>query len=156
MAQSKREQINMVGAEIKRVARNTVPDLLLQQHRESLVGARLVRTSSRALFLLMASVLVLVNSFSAIHLIATVSIASLLACLWYSEKRRWTSLLLKFEEVLARRSGDEWEDIYIESRFHRSEQERSHRLLTHEPLIWAILLSILAALRFYLERKLGS
>ena len=156
MAQSKLE-IEAVTAnkphKAKRAEKNTVPDLLLQQHQASLLRGITVRISNRFLYWSVITSLVLVNRLTVWHLIATITVATFSAILWSSEKRWIQVKKMAFQKTLAERSGEEWEDIYIKSRYHTSAQAKKRRALDAEPIIWAILVALLGIIRFYLERK---
>jgi cell division protein FtsL len=157
MAQSKREQINVVGKEvtITRAEKNTVPELLLQQHRIALIRNLANRISCHALFLLNVGCLILVNRLTLLHLIASISIALLVAYLWYLERQLARMQLKALEITLAERSGEEWEDIFIQSRYHTTKHTGLIMSLRFEPIIWAMFITLLGLLRFFFEGKLG-
>ncbi|MGH9834642.1 MAG: hypothetical protein ACREBD_18585 [Blastocatellia bacterium] len=157
MAQSKREQINIVGKEasISRDEKNSVPDVLLQQHRITLIRNLVNRTINHLLFLLNVGFLVLVNRLSSIHLIASISFTILVAYLWYLERKLSGIQLRALEAMLAERSGEEWEDIFIQSRYQTTKHTRLLKPLRAEPAIWAILVCLLGLLRLFFEKKLG-
>ncbi len=155
MAQSKREQMDLIGSKAIRTEKNTVPDLLLQQHRVELIRAVAIRVSNRLLLLAVASYLVLPDHLSLFKLAVSFSIAVLIAYLWFKEMRILKLRLTTIEKTLTERSGEDWEDVYIKSRYRDSEHKTLSRPLFFEPIIWSLLILILGVLRFYLEKNLG-
>lgn len=164
MAQRKRDQdqLKVVGQDVsvslkpgRSGEKNTVPDLLLHYHRTHLLRRVANRISSRALFLTITLCLIMVNRVSLISLIGSVGAASLLAFIWYSERGILEIRQRALEKILAERSGEEWEDTYIQFKYHTSKPIGRYKTST-EPFIWAVLIFVLGMLRFYFERKLGS
>lgn len=152
MAQSKLD-VDFVGERTKAKAaeKNTVPDLLLQQHHILLVRSLVNRILIRTMFLLEIGLLILVTSVSLSHLLASISVACLIAGVGYSERQFVVSRLRSLEEMLAKRSGDEWEDVYIQSRFYTLQ----HKPLALEPFLWAAIAIFLGIFRLIFEKKLG-
>jgi len=157
MAQSKREQINVVGepSKINRAEQNTVPDLLLQQHRWYLTRNLVNRLANRILLILCVGSMALVNHLSLTHLIASISVALMLTYHWHYERGLLKINLKSLEEILAKRSGEEWEDIYIQTKYLTSGHRNKFRAFVPEPLVWAVFVTLLGLLRFFFERKLG-
>lgn len=153
MAQSKREQINLVGQAPAQDEQNTVPDLLLQQHRWNLTRTLVSRLADRALFILNVGGLALVGRLSLIHLLAAISTALLLAYRWYYETGLLSLRLKALEETLAKRSGEVWEDIYIQTAYRISSHRTKFGAYVPEPVVWAALVIALGLLRFFLERR---
>lgn len=152
MAQSKLD-VDFVGERAKNKAseKNTVPDLLLQQHNSLLVRSLVNRISMRTMFLLEIGVLVVANPISLSGLLTAISVACLIAGIGYSERQFIISRLRGLEEMLAKHSGDDWEDVYIQSRFYTMQ----HKPLAVEPFLWAAIAILVGIFRMLFEKKLG-
>jgi hypothetical protein len=155
MAQTKREQINIVGKGIavSKTEVNTVPDLLLQRHRLLVVRGIATRLSFRLFFMLVAAGLTFMPRFSITHLVTSAIVALLCSYIWRSERKFTAGRLRGVESILAQRSGDDWQDTYIIFRNQRSDDAGRYSS-SYEPFIWPVLVVLLATWRF-ISMKLG-
>lgn len=133
------------------VAASPVQELLLQKHRMFLVRLVAVRVSFRWISTLNIGVIVLANTFSIFRFTATMGLGCLLTALWYSEQRSLYRNIRRLEERLAERSGSEWEDLYIRTRYEPS----TFRALEAEPTLWLALSLFLIVVRFSMFRYFG-
>lgn len=140
-----------------RVKRETaVEAFLLQQHQAYLYRLVVSGIFYRVACLAIVGFVVLVNYLSIFQFEASGLVAFLIANLWFSERRIVSLQLTTLEQSLAQRSGDDWEDFYIKSRYETSSSERvlfGPWLYKLEPLLWLVLIIALASFRFWLERS---
>jgi hypothetical protein len=117
-----------------------------------LIRAVAIRVSNRLLLLAVAGYLVLPDHLSLFKLAVSFPIAVLIAYLWFKEMRILKLRLNTIEKMLTERSGEEWEDLYIKSRYRDSEHKSLSRPLFFEPIIWSLLILLVGVLRSSLEK----
>lgn len=134
---------------------STVETFLLHRHRMFLISLIASRISFRLICLMNTVFIILVDHLSRTRLIASLGIAVLSCCLWAFEDREVIFRIRTLEEMMARRSGGEEEDFYIQSLYRPSKYIRVESFIRLEPLFWYVFMAALILLRFFIEKSPG-
>ena len=122
----------------------------LQQYRSFLIRGIATRISSRVLCAANAAFLIFMNHLSPYQIAGSALAAIVISLLWQSEFVLLTAQIDNIEEAMAKRSGDEWEDIYIKLRYLPSGYSLLRRLISREPLLWLSITIVIILLRIFL------
>jgi hypothetical protein len=154
---------NAGEARKNRVARKTgtpAERLLLQQHQSLLMRVVASQFTHRAIntVLVVISLVSLMGGpnaqYPSLAPIASLWVASLVACLWYFEQRLLAMRLTAIERSLAKRTKYDFENIYIYYKFESTSGAAKFWALRFEPLLWLAALVANAVLSMVMHSTL--
>lgn len=131
------------------VHETAVEAFFLQKYRMFLFRIAATRVFYRLIYLAGIVFLVVIDRLPRIQGVITCIITLLLGLFWVSEQISLNIQVREIEERLAERSGGEWEDTYIKSRYSKSEYHPISVLIYNESLIWTLVAVGLAMLRMF-------
>ena len=127
---------------------DSVEYLILQQHSSLLLRLSVNRIFNRAVFLVAAGYVALVSRISLFQMLLITIVSMLLAFFGTMEHRTVREQLKHIETALTRRSGEEWEDVYIKSRYRLPSSLIFQRFFEMESFIWTYCIMIFMYLKY--------
>lgn len=126
-----------------------VTDILLQRHRSLLSRLMTVRDLGRFLNFVVLIVLA-VTSFSLPRSVAFVLVSFFVGACWIVERRWVVAEISMIERTLAKHSGDQLEDLFIQAKFHAAELSSGFldQLFKKEHWLWSFLIFLFAIVRY--------
>jgi hypothetical protein len=134
---------------------SAIEHLLIEQYRALLTRVFVLQVSSRVLCLASAGFVAFLREPSVLQVTAAVVAVAIIVSVWSIEQESLRVQIQGLEETLAGRTGGEWEQTYIQSRYFASITHRAAQRLQVEPALWLAFAVVLAIGRLLDERILG-
>lgn len=116
--------------------------LLLQRHRSAMSSRIVLSSIGRTLSVAVAIYVSLSDPLSVVQVVTVGLITYLLCFVWLMESRQLSLQILGLERTMARHSGGETEDLYIESGYYFL-RPNIRLLSAYEPAAWMTLITSL-------------